>query len=118
MFATIGLLSPVLANVALHGLETALTNSLPAKHKPGVIRYADDLVVLHQDLDTLCSLRDQAEAWLATMGLNLKASKTRITHTLHEHEGAVGFDFPSTGSAMMHLLGVLGCRAMWHDQFD
>ncbi len=88
-----GVLSPLLANVALHGLETALTNTLPAKRKPGVIRYADDLVVLHHDLDTLHSLRDQVEAWLASMGLNLKASKTRITRTLHEHEGAVGFDF-------------------------
>jgi RNA-directed DNA polymerase len=27
------------------------------------------------------------------MGLELKPSKTRITHTLHEHEGQVGFDF-------------------------
>jgi RNA-directed DNA polymerase len=88
-----GVLSPLLANIALHGLETALTTSLPTKCKPGVIRYADDLVVLHADLDALHSLRKQAEAWLAPMGLNLKASKTRITHTLHEHEGALGFDF-------------------------
>jgi RNA-directed DNA polymerase len=27
------------------------------------------------------------------MGLELKPSKTRITHTLHRHEGNVGFDF-------------------------
>jgi RNA-directed DNA polymerase len=27
------------------------------------------------------------------MGLELKASKTSITHTFHKHEGNVGFDF-------------------------
>jgi RNA-directed DNA polymerase len=27
------------------------------------------------------------------MGLELKPSKTKITHTLHEYQGQVGFDF-------------------------
>jgi len=31
--------------------------------------------------------------WLAGMGLELKPSKTRITHTLHPDEGQVGVDF-------------------------
>ena len=31
--------------------------------------------------------------WLQDMGLELKPSKTRITHTLHPHEGNLGFDF-------------------------
>ena len=31
--------------------------------------------------------------WLSEMGLELKPSKTRITHTLVPHEGQVGFDF-------------------------
>ncbi len=31
--------------------------------------------------------------WLAEIGLEFKPSKTRITHTLHEHQGQVGFDF-------------------------
>jgi RNA-directed DNA polymerase len=37
-----GPLSPLLANVALHGLETVLRQAAPAKSPPGVIRYADD----------------------------------------------------------------------------
>ena len=88
-----GVISPLLANIALHGLETTLVKSLPQKYKPGVIRYADDFVILHHDLGTLLTLRSQAETWLADMGLNLKAAKTCITHTLFEHEGNVGFDF-------------------------
>jgi hypothetical protein len=31
--------------------------------------------------------------WLRELGLELKPSKTRITHTLHPYEGNVGFDF-------------------------
>jgi len=31
--------------------------------------------------------------WLAGMGLELKPSKTRITHTLHPDAGQVGVDF-------------------------
>ena len=83
----------MLANIALHGLETALVESLPKSRKPAIIRYADDFVILHQDLATLLKLKEQAEEWLTTMGLNLKTAKTRITHTLDKHEGNVGFDF-------------------------
>jgi len=85
--------SPLLANVALHGLEEMLVNVLPRSRRPKIVRYADDLVILHPDLETLVELREQTEAWLGEIGLNLKESKTRITHTLNEHEGNVGFDF-------------------------
>lgn len=88
-----GPISPLLANVALHGLEETLTQATPKGCKIGVIRYADDLVILHPDLETLIKLKECAEVWLAEMGLRLKPSKTRITHTLEQHEGQVGFDF-------------------------
>ena len=89
-----GVISPLLANVALHGLETALVNSLPpGTPRPAVIRYADDFVILHRDLATLQQLRATAEKWLAPLGLELKPSKTRITHTLHGAMGEPGFDF-------------------------
>lgn len=88
-----GVISPLLANIALHGLETALVASLPQRSKPGVIRYADDFVILHEDLATVLALRAKTEEWMEGMGLNLKPSKTRITHTLHEYNGNTGFDF-------------------------
>jgi RNA-directed DNA polymerase len=88
-----GVLSPLLANIALHGLEETLVNTVPRRYRIAVIRYADDLVILCEDLDMLLLLKAQAESWLAEMGLQLKPSKTRITHTLDEHEGSVGFDF-------------------------
>ena len=88
-----GVISPLLMNVALHGFERAIGASLPLSQRGATIRYADDFVILHPDLAILQTLKAQAESWLAEMGLNMKASKTRITHTLHEHKGAVGFDF-------------------------
>jgi RNA-directed DNA polymerase len=37
-----GIASPLLANIALHGLETTLTTAFPKKHRVAVIRFADD----------------------------------------------------------------------------
>jgi RNA-directed DNA polymerase len=90
--------SPLLANVALHGLEEALRRSVPRrKHglnwQPTVVRYADDALILHRDLDTLNALHEQAQGWLQQVGLQFKPRKTRLTHTLQPYQGNVGCDF-------------------------
>jgi RNA-directed DNA polymerase len=86
-----GVISPLLANIALHGRETDLRKaSTKREGKPALIRYADDFVVLHPTLAGVEKAKRIVEAWLAKMGLELKPSKTRITHTL---EGEAGFDF-------------------------
>jgi hypothetical protein len=61
--------------------------------QPQVIRYADDFVVAHHDLEAIKEVQSIATQWLRELGLELKPSKTRITHTLHSYEGNVGFDF-------------------------
>jgi len=97
-----GVISPLLANVALHGLETAIVSALPSwsphngreRWVPIVVRYADDFVVLHQDREVIDAAKQRAAAWLAELGLELKPSKTRIAHTLREQAGErPGFDF-------------------------
>ncbi len=98
-----GIVSPLLANVALHGLEETISQAAPRKHRAIAVRYADDLVILCVDLETLIKLKVVAEEWLATMGLQLKPSKTRITHTLNEHEGKVGFDFLGFNVRQYHM---------------
>ena len=77
-----GVISPLLMNVALHGLEENLVKSCSHRNKPGVIRFADDFVVIHEDLAVIQVLQEQAEIWLAGLGLRLKPSKTHIRHTL------------------------------------
>jgi RNA-directed DNA polymerase len=87
-----GVISPLLANIALHGFEQTIVN-VSKKYRVAVVRYADDFVILCEDLETLKQAIAKAEEWLVGMGLNIKASKSRITHTLNEYEGNVGFDF-------------------------
>jgi RNA-directed DNA polymerase len=93
-----GVLSPLLANVALHGLETVLMRAFPWEYqgqswKPTVVRYADDFVVLHPERRAVERAQQIASAWLADMGLELKPTKTRIAHTLRDEQGRPGFDF-------------------------
>jgi RNA-directed DNA polymerase len=89
-------ISPLLMNIALHGIETAAgarQQTAPSRRgwsvpgTPVVVRYADDLVAL-------CSTREQAEQvkerlaqWLAPRGLTFNEDKTRIVHL------SDGFDF-------------------------
>jgi RNA-directed DNA polymerase len=99
-----GVISPLLMNVALHGLQTAVesayrkrmpgTNGDPgAAYRPRLIRYADDLIVLCRDLEGIMVAHGVVEQWLGQMGLRLSPNKTRITHTLDIHDSNVGFDF-------------------------
>jgi RNA-directed DNA polymerase len=99
-----GVISPLLANIALHGLETALRDAFPKNQRlpkedryvpgqPAVIRYADDFVVLHRDRETIERAYEVVAEWLASVGLEMKPSKTRIVHTLEVRDGDVGFDF-------------------------
>ena len=94
-----GVISPLLMNVALHGLEEALSKG----YKPAIIRFADDVAILHHDLDTLHQVKQQAEIWLDQMGLQLNPSKTRITHTLNENEEQAGFDFLGFNIRQYHV---------------
>jgi RNA-directed DNA polymerase len=99
-----GALSPLLANVALHGLENHLRMSFKnhfwkdgREHnswRPTVVRYADDFVVLHADATVIEQVRHLAAQWLATVGLELKPEKTEVRHTLGGSGlPAAGFDF-------------------------
>jgi RNA-directed DNA polymerase len=96
-----GVISPLLANIALHGLEEEIKRfslTLPGRKDSNLrslnlIRYADDLVVLHPDKGVILQCKQLIENWLRDMGLELKPSKTRITHTLKECDGNLGFKF-------------------------
>ncbi len=86
-----GILSPLLANVALHGMSNRIKQTFK---KAILIRYADDFVILHEDLSTVQKCQEIIADWLKDMGLTLKPSKTRLAHTLNEHENEQpGFDF-------------------------
>jgi RNA-directed DNA polymerase len=89
-----GPLSPLLANVALHGMEQAIQQGHKRENKPKLVRYADDLVVLARTLEGVVQAQKVLTDWLKDMGLEMKPSKTRIVHTLKPFEDQpAGFDF-------------------------
>ena len=91
-----GVISPLLANIALHGLETIINEKVPRRRQispPKVIRYADDFVILHEEREVIEQCREIAIQWLGEIGLELNEKKTRITHTLEATEGEAGFEF-------------------------
>jgi RNA-directed DNA polymerase len=91
-----GVISPLLANVALDGMEQAIIKGYPKGHrveKPMLVRYADDFLIFHSEKAAIEQAATVIAVWLADMGLILNPKKTRITHTYLEQEGQVGFDF-------------------------
>jgi len=96
-----GVVSPLLANIALYGMEEALINAYTGGKKtlsarqgaPKLIRYADDFVVLHAEVAEVLKAHQLIATWLQGIGLELKPSKTRLSHTLKEYQGNIGFNF-------------------------
>lgn len=105
-----GVISPLLANIALHGMEELIMGIAPSidMKRPddtqmsvrdklksiSLIRYADDFVVLHEQIEVIHRCKTTIEEWLKELGLELKPSKTRIAHTFDKHENKEsGFNF-------------------------
>jgi len=79
-----GVISPLLANIGLHGLENFIKTTNP---KLGVVRYADDFIVTARDKGSLENAQIQIQEWLSERDLELSAEKTLIT-SMED-----GFDF-------------------------
>jgi RNA-directed DNA polymerase len=88
-------ISPLLANIALHGMEnrmTQLAESLKgdkSKNRSSLtfVRYADDFVCLHPEKEVIERAKVILQEWLKEVGLEISEKKTRTTHT------SSGFDF-------------------------
>jgi RNA-directed DNA polymerase len=68
-----GVISPLLANIALHGMEQTMIKGYSKSHaveKPILIRYADDFVILHSDKTELQKAAERAAELLQDMGCN------------------------------------------------
>ena len=84
-----GIISPLLANIALDGMDRFVLEKLKSHSKVAakVVRYADDFVVLHEDKAIVELAKSYIQEWLASVGLELSEEKTKIVHTTD------GFDF-------------------------
>jgi RNA-directed DNA polymerase len=89
-----GIISPVLANLALDGMERLLaeefskTSRFSSRNKVNLIRYADDFVITGRSKELLeTEVKPRIERFLRDRGLELSQEKTTVTH-IDE-----GFDF-------------------------
>jgi RNA-directed DNA polymerase len=107
-----GVISPLLANIALHGLEYGTKEALKmdlfnykkrirgkasyklSQNSITIIRFADDFVILHESREIIEKAKKHIVNWLKQIGLNLNEKKTKIVHTLKSTDGCeVGFNF-------------------------
>lgn len=105
-----GVISPLLANLALNGLEAVLTSytkvrvahTSPQAEKQrtykayrktyGYCRYADDFIVTAETKEDLEAIVPVIQEWLAQRGLQLNEEKTKIVQ-LTEGFNFLGFHF-------------------------
>jgi len=108
-----GIISPLLANVALDGLEREFgcerldgTSIPPAKRRGlnrslNLIRYADDFVVTAPSREVLEDyVIPKVEVFLAQRGLTLSEAKTRIVH-VDEGFNFLGFEIRRFGGTLL-----------------
>ena len=97
-----GAISPLLANIALHGMENRIKeiaatwegNKEFNKKSISLIRYADDFLIIHKNLSAITQCKEAIQKWLAEIGLKLNPEKTKIIHTLKEYNSEKpGFNF-------------------------
>jgi len=97
-----GVISPLLSNIALHGMRDHLDtyiNTLGG-HRPNnrqaltFVRYVDDVVLMHPDKETLKGAKIALQEFLKPIGLELSLIKTRVVHTLEAtEENPPGFTY-------------------------
>lgn len=79
-----GIISPVLCNIALNGVEGLVLNAVKKRRgiSPGVhlIRYADDMIITGKNEEILREIKGLVSEFLSERGLSLNESKTKITH--------------------------------------
>jgi len=81
-----GSCSPLLALMAWHGMDEAIT---PFSPEARVIAYADDCLVLHPERAPLDHCQQLLTAGLARIGLTLNVSKTPMSHTVEGDQPGV-----------------------------
>jgi RNA-directed DNA polymerase len=77
-----GIISPLLANIALDGMQNAITQAVSKKDdKVTFVRYADDFIVTGATKELLeQKVKPTLTAFLTQRGLELSEQKTVITH--------------------------------------
>lgn len=102
-----GVISPLLSNVALHGLENHLKGFVRTQGRPhaeaangnktkekalGVIRYADDFLLIHPNKEILEACVRTTKQWLNGVGLTVSEEKSKVVSSANSFQ-FLGFQF-------------------------
>lgn len=89
-----GIISPILCNMTLDGLEALVINGRNKKQrKLNIIRYADDFVITGASPDYLLQeIKPALERFLLERGLQLSQEKTQLSH-ISDGFNFLGFNF-------------------------
>jgi len=76
-----GIISPMIANMTLDGLEQAIHNAVPRRSRVNFIRYADDFIVTAKSKRLIEEhIKPVIESFLKERGLSLSQEKTKTTY--------------------------------------
>jgi RNA-directed DNA polymerase len=92
-----GVISPLLMNIALHGMEEHVIREFK-RNEIKVVRYADDFVIFGKTLESVQKAKVLVSEFLRPVGLKLSKEKTRIGHSMENKPGVtepIGLDFLS-----------------------
>jgi RNA-directed DNA polymerase len=90
-----GVISPLLLNIALHGMETVAgaygADQYAMKGSPVLIRYADDFIVHCHTRQEALEVKARLAKWLTPRGLAFNEDKTKVM-SLSEGYDFLGFN--------------------------
>jgi len=89
-----GIISLLLCNVALHGMETLLLKNF-RRNSVKIIRYANNFLVMGRELEDIKKAKGIVVDFLQTVDLTLSEEKTRIGHSMNRmnEDSPAGVDF-------------------------
>ena len=100
-----GIVSPLLANIALHGMEEEIGVNYRSKREKKtdkvyhevfdtktVVRYADDFLIICETNEEAESMYDKLKPYIEKRGLELAPEKTKVVH-ISEGFDFLGFNF-------------------------
>ncbi|NMG23047.1 group II intron reverse transcriptase/maturase [Brasilonema bromeliae] len=82
-----GVISPLLANIALNGIESITSYKNGKVIVEPSIRYADDMIIILRPQDNADKVLEEIDKFLASRGMKISEKKTKVTAATD------GFDF-------------------------
>lgn len=110
-----GIISPLLSNIALHGMEESLnisylqSGSINTKSEYALVRYADDFVVFSKSKTSCLRAKEILKPWLLKRGLKFSETKTQILH-IEDGIDFLGFNIKHCNTQSKKSGKILLCR--------